>query len=366
MRSIIIAILVLQTGCKETECGEGTIERDGRCEPSDTTIDTGKCGLNTIAVGDQCVPMFDPTVCDPATTDEELDSSTNVITCVGTGGGGCGAPIPCPQPSPGKQTICGQLYNIENNENFASDTSMGVRCDPSAPATSGPCALRVNAYDALAFATNPQTAPLVVGDTYIDDCGRFRLSDVTPPTGAPFIALGIDDIDPTKAGPGGASNAAGVALPVAANMASKDVELFAVPAATTTKWAMTGGPTIANGIYVMIFRQKRAPSRLTQANVLVLKLTNQQPPPGPTMSTDHYFVKTDVQRERIDAAENTTGANGTALVTNVSLMDAYTGNPSGNLPPECRWSAHIAATVAGVVFVQILRPVNASGMTCPL
>jgi hypothetical protein len=203
VRSIIIAILLLHAGCKETECGDGTIERAGKCEPSDTSVGTAKCGLKTIAVGDQCVPEFEPTVCDPATTAADLDTSTNVITCVGTGGGGCGSPVPCPQPSQGKQTICGQLYDIETNENFALGTSSGVRCDPAAPATSGPCALRINAYDALAFAQNPMTTPLAVGDTYIDDCGRFRLSDVTLPTGAPFIALGIDDIDPTKVGPGG-------------------------------------------------------------------------------------------------------------------------------------------------------------------
>src|SRR5688572_9543955 len=102
---IISAIaLVLATGCKETECGAGTIERDGKCEPSDTTIDTAKCGEFTVAVGDQCVPEFDPTQCDPATTDEDVDPATNVTTCVGTGGGGCGSPIACPAPSAGKQT----------------------------------------------------------------------------------------------------------------------------------------------------------------------------------------------------------------------------------------------------------------------
>lgn len=364
MRSIIfIAAALLLPSCKETECGDGTIARDGKCEPSDTTIDTAKCGENTVAVGDQCVPKFDPTVCDPATTAEDLDTSTNVITCVGTGGGGCGSPIACPQPTPGKQTICGQIYTIEDNEFFAAADSSGVRCDPAAPAASGPCAVRINPYDALAFASNPGTTPLAVADTYIDDCGRFRLTDVTLPA-APFIALGMDDISPTAMGPGGVTNAAGVALPVAAGMASKDTELFAVPSATTTKWAMTGGPTIAGGIYVMMFRQKRAPSRLTQAGVVVLKLTNQMPPPAPTPGTDHYFVATDVQRERVDAGQTMTGANGTALVTNVAVTDAYTG--TGGLPAECRFSAHVAATVAGVVFVQILRPVNATGMTCNL
>jgi len=359
----ILAMALFASGCKETECGDGTIERDGKCEPSDTSVDTAKCGANTIAVGDQCVPTFDPTVCDPATTEEDLDPSTNIVTCIGNGGGGCGAALACPQPSSGLQTICGQLYNIENNEVFQAANSNGTRCDPMNPATAGPCAMRINAYDAIAFAMNPGTAPLSVVDTYVDDCGRFRLTDVTPPSGSPFVALGMDDRDPTKMGPGGVTNATGVATPTAPNMAVKDVEAFAVPASTTTRWAMTGGPTIANGIYVMMFRQRRAPSMLTQAGVTVLK----GPPPTfmPTPTTDHYFINTDVQRERIDAAANVTGANGTALVTPAALSDIYTGAPTG-LPAECRWSAHAAATVAGVVFVQILRPVNATGMTCNL
>jgi len=368
MRSTIILVLVaalplLHTGCKEVDCGDGTIERNGQCEPADTSVDPAKCGPNTMVIGDQCVPVFEPTICDPATTDEDLNPTTNVVTCIGSGGGGCGAALACPQPSSGLQTICGQLYDIENNEPFQAMGSLGARCDPANPAASGPCALRMNAYDAIMFAGNPNTAPLAVVDTYIDDCGRFRLTDVMPPAGSPFIAIGMDDRDPTKVGPGGVTNATGVATPTAPNMAVKDVEAFQVPSATTTKWAMTGGPTIAGGIYTMIFRQKRVPSRLTQAGVTVLK----GPPPTftPTPTTDHYFVNTDVSRERIDMALNATGANGTALVTNAMLADIYTGTPTV-LPAECRWSAHAAQTVAGIVFVQILRPVNATGMTCNL
>jgi hypothetical protein len=365
MRSatIIIAVLLAHTGCKETECGDGTIERNGTCEPSTTSVDDAKCGANTVVVGDQCVPVFDPTVCDPATTDEDLDPTTNVTTCVGSGGGGCGAALACPQPSSGNQTICGQLFDIENNEPFQAMASTGARCDPANPAASGPCALRMNAYDAIAFAMNPGTTPLAVADTYLDDCGRFRFSDISPPAGSPFIAIGMDDLDPTKVGPGGVTNATGVATPKAVDMSTKDVEVFTVPATTTTKWAMTGGPTIATGIYTMIFRQKRAPSKLTQAGVTVIKGA----PPNlmPTPGTDHYFINTDVSRERIDAAANVTGANGTALVTNVTLAEGvYSGAPTG-LPTECRWSAHPAQTVAGVVFVQILRPVNGTG-TCNL
>jgi hypothetical protein len=367
MRYFIIACVFSMTGCKEVDCGDGTIERNGKCEKADVTIDPAKCGPNTMAVGDECLPMFPPTVCDPTTTDEDVDTSTNVTTCIGSGGGGCGSPIACPAPSAGKQTICGQLYTIDNNENFEAAVATG-RCDPTMPEATGPCALRMNAYDAIMFANNPGTAPLEVADTYIDSCGRFRLTDISPPTGTPFIAIGIDDIQGAP-GPGGVTNATGIAVPNAPDTATKDTEAFIVPAAVTTKWATTGAgaPTIAGGLYVMIFRQKRAPSRLTQAGVTVLK--GIPPNFAPTPSTDYYFKSTDVQRENVDNATpmNVTGANGTALVTPASLTDgAFTGLPTGILPPECRWSAHAAQTVAGIVFVQVVRPVNNGTATCPL
>lgn len=367
MRSIIIAMLLAHTGCQQsTECGEGTIERNGNCEPADVTVDDAKCGENTQVVGDRCVPVFAPTTCDPSTTDKDLDPSSNVTTCIGkAGGGGCGAPIACPQPSAGQQTICGQLYDLENDELFVSATATGTRCDAANPTATGPCALRITPYDAVAFAMNPAAAtPLATVDTYIDDCGRYRLTDVTPPAASPFIALGLDDRDMTKVGPMGVTNAAGTATATAPGTATKDLEAFIVNVATTTKWQQTGGPSIAGGIYAMIFRQKRAPSRLTQAGVTMIKGTPPNLMPAP--ATDSYFVNTDVQRERVDGALNATGANGTALVTNAALTDGvFSGAPTG-LPAECRWSLHPAQTVAGVVFVQILRPVNATGMTCNL
>ena len=361
MRFIVIAIAAasLHAGCKEVECGDGTIERDGKCESSDTTIDTAKCGENTIAVGDQCVPEFQPTVCDPATTEEDLNASTNVISCIGTGGGGCGAALACPTPAAGKQTICGQLFDFESGDVFTTATSSGVRCDPAMPSTAGPCAVRINAYDAIAFAMNPMTAPLPVGDLYIDDCGRFRLTDVTPPAASPFIALGTDDIDPTKTGPMGVTNATGVALNTAPNMATKDIEAFTVPLSTVQKWQ--GMPPLAGGIYAMVFRAKRAPSKQPQAGITVLKGG------AVSIADDNYFVSTDTTRERIDPTAMGTGANGTALVSNVSLAAGPTNTGTqGPLPPECKWSSHAAQTVAGIVFIQILRPVNATGMTCNL
>src|ERR1041384_4050239 len=118
MLAVVGALGVVDAGCKSTDCGEGTVERDGTCEPANEVVGEAECGPFTELQGDKCVPMFPPTMCDPNTTAEETDPATGVTTCVGTGGGGCSAPIPggCPAPATGKQTLCGRLYNFQDNE----------------------------------------------------------------------------------------------------------------------------------------------------------------------------------------------------------------------------------------------------------
>src|SRR4051812_39971602 len=120
-------------GCKEVDCGPGTVERNGTCQSADETVSGAMCGPFTTLQGDKCVPMFPPTECDPGTTSADVDPATGVTTCVGTGGGGCSAQFACPAPVAGKQTICGQLYDFENNTNFAAPGAMGGKC--STPTT---------------------------------------------------------------------------------------------------------------------------------------------------------------------------------------------------------------------------------------
>ncbi|MCX5748580.1 MAG: hypothetical protein NT062_39530, partial [Proteobacteria bacterium] len=145
-------------GCNNVDCGAGTIERAGTCMPADVTVGDAKCGPFTMLEGDQCVPTLPPTVCDDSTTTPELDPATGVITCIGTGGGGCDATFACPAPTDATtQTICGQLFDLESGSKFRAPGAMGTPC--SASTTDGPCSLAIAAYDALAFGSNPQTAP---------------------------------------------------------------------------------------------------------------------------------------------------------------------------------------------------------------
>lgn len=344
---------VLATGCKSVDCGDGTIERNGSCQAADQTTAAAKCGPFTELVGDQCVPQFPPTVCDDGTTEADPDPQTGVTTCIGTGGGGCSAPLACPSPAPGTQTICGQLFDFETGAAFAASSASGERC--TAPAASGPCSIGIRAYDAIAFGSSPTTAePLAVGDTYLDDCGRYRLSNVVVSAVGPFVGLGIDD---AMMGPPGTTVTIGVALPKAADTASRGIEGFVAPLATTTKWQASGGPSLAGGIYAMVFRAASTGSAL-KAGVTATLMGN------PIAGNDSYFAAGETTRATIDPAANATGANGTALVTAASVAQGveYSGT-SGDLPPSCTYSKHAGVALSGIVFIQVLRPIGAG---CPL
>src|SRR5688572_2407448 len=175
----LFAAVITTSGCKEIECGDGTILRDGTCEPASLSTAAGMCGPFTELQGDRCAPQFPPTECDPTTTTPSVDPETGVTTCIGTGGGGCSAAFACPTPTmANRMTICGQIFDFETNAKFTATDSGGAPCGTT-PAASGPCALQIRAYDALTFASDPGNAPqLPVGSVYIDDCGRYRLVDI--------------------------------------------------------------------------------------------------------------------------------------------------------------------------------------------
>src|SRR5439155_24337155 len=102
MRTVILLLVpAALASCKSVECGEGTIERNGACEPADQNVDPAMCGPNTVLQGDKCVPTLPPTKCDPSTTTDDVDPVTGIHTCIGTGGGGCSSPFACPNPSGG-------------------------------------------------------------------------------------------------------------------------------------------------------------------------------------------------------------------------------------------------------------------------
>jgi hypothetical protein len=282
----------------------------------------------------------------------------------------CGSPLICPTPATGKMSICGQLYDIADMSEFRQTTgSDGAPC--TTVTTDGPCALRLDAFDAIDFATHPASAaPLQTGDAYIDNCGRFQFADVPQPS-SPFVGLGFDDKDASKAGPGGLTNAVGVA--VAFNQDGKaNVEAFIATKATTDMWSATSGaPTVAQGINVPIFRAHKCDAQgvctgdafAPQAGVQIYKSTLAVP------NNDFYFSDTSATAHTtIDTSLTATGANGTGLLTGASVNDMpqlpWTGMGGITDTTNCKWENKAAASLPNVVTFQIYRPTNQVGKTC--
>ena len=152
---------------------------------------TATCGPFTMLQGDQCVPMFPPTECDPARPRGHRHATAS-STCIGTG----------TAPAAAARSRARPRRPASRRSAARSTTSPTTRSSPrpARPARSARprrrpdrARCRVVAYDAIAFAHNPTTtAPQATGPVYIDDCGRYRITDITPP-GGPFLALGFDD-----------------------------------------------------------------------------------------------------------------------------------------------------------------------------
>jgi len=355
IRPVLLAPLAALTvalaiGCKGVDCGEGTTERGGICVPASETVGSATCGKNTILQGDTCVSQV---TCGDGTIESAPDPA-GLKTCIGTGDGsamGCAAKLPCPTPAAGKQTICGQIYDFETGQPFADSGATGTQC--TAATTTGPCALGIKAYDAVAFALSSGAGgALTVGATYLDNCGRYRLSDVSQPTQASLVAIGVDDI--ASPGPTGLASPVGVSLSFAAR-ATPDIEAFTVKPATIAGYA---GPSLASGIYALMYRSRSTGSELAEGVTVTRN-------GGTDSAHDYYFSASATTRTTIDTT-NVTGANGTALftITNPQPTDQYSG--IGGTQCSCVWPAFASLPVPGVMFVQIFRPTSASGMTCPL
>jgi hypothetical protein len=360
-----LVLLAITPSCKSVDCGTGTIERNGECAPADETTSPAKCGAFTVLEGDSCVPMFPPTQCDPGSTTASTDSTTGVTTCIGTGvAAGCGGAFACPTPASGKETICGQLYNFADNTKFAATNATGSQCTTAT--TSGPCALQVAAFDAIMYGNAPTTtAPQATGPIYIDDCGRYRIPDITVPSG-PFIALGWDDAG-QPFGPTGVTVTTGVATTSGANTKIEGLEAWIADETTIGTWQATGGPMLANGIYAAIFRTHGCDANGTctgdgfanQPGVTITKSGN------PQTANDYYFLA-EAGRLHIDTTASMTSINGTGLYTGASVNDSIVYSGTGGITDtaNCQWEAHAAASIPGVVFMQVYRPTAKPLKTC--
>lgn len=362
-QTILLSLLasVTASGCKAIECGEGTVERDGICQPPEGTFNPALCGPFTEMQGDRCVPVFPPTECDPETTMPTVDEATGVTVCIGTGTRGCNAPIACPTPtSSSRMTICGQLYDFETNEKFAAPNAMGTECNPAMPAAEGPCALGIQAYNAVEFAEG-STTPLAGTTFTIDDCGRYRIENIDTAAAGPFTGLGIDDL--AGLGPDGVTVTAAVATPTKPQTAVRDLEAWIVKPSTVGQWA-AAGVSLQTGVYAPIYRKHVLGGGDPFANQEGVQVSRDGTNTG---VADYYFPAAATTRGALDSGANMTGANGTALVTNATLGGgssqlAYGG--IGGLGDGCIWEPHAGASLPGIVFIQVFRKTNRLGETC--
>ncbi len=350
----VVALSPWMTGCSDLECGEGTSEVDGLCQVDDATTipNPQNCGQDTHydPTTMTCLPDLPPTECDPSTSVAVPDPITGIITCVGTGGGGCDSTFLCQSPVDGKVSICGQLYNVEDNTLLREMDADGTLCDPASPTADGPCSTEILFYDAVDFATNPDAAvPLNTGRIQIDNCGRFRGESIDFPTQAPFIGISIDN----ATGGGGSSWArTGVAVEVSPNLLEQGTRSYAVKFTTIDMWTTSAGDPFSpdtfwdRGVYVPLFLggepTEADPKRIAGATILSAGST--------AAGRDYYFSDTDPNMlTTVDAGLNVTGMNGAGLMVDSDLV-MHSGQ--GAEPAGCRWPSNLADSIPTVAFIQ--------------
>lgn len=349
---LLAALTLPLAGCGQLVCGDGTVERNETCVPADEQPGAAQCGMGTeLGPGGKCVPS-EPTFCDPDTTMEVEDPETGVITCVGTGGG-CTAELPCLAPSPNRLTLCGRIYDTETDQVVAAPGATGIPCNPAAPTADGPCSLKVQFYDAIGFQMDPTGAtPLVPESLLVDDCGRYQVNNL-PLTSFGFLGAAVDEAP----GQPDTRLLTGVATAQAQAMPARRFPLFTTRKTTEAPWTTAanpaGGPFRTQGVLAIIFRHAGVPV----PGVVARRNGNVIP------ADDFYFSDTGVARTTVAPAQAMTGPNGTALVINSSSPAPHDG--VGGEPPGCRWPSVLAATVPGVVFVQVKEAEALGGGLCP-
>ncbi len=189
--AFFLGSLLVQTGCNQLECAQGTREKDGKCVPVVVVGgDAGlACGPGTILVGNQCLASED--ICGPNTKAEAILDDAGVPTggFVCKGQGGTEMPT-CPDDfgPAGEFCVTGQVvYFIDDQGNYMK-TPLA-----DANASEDSTWLGVKVYDPIEYARDPQAVPLATAQ--VDPkTGYFRVVGVPePPNGS--VAMAIDELD---------------------------------------------------------------------------------------------------------------------------------------------------------------------------
>ena len=204
------------------------------------------------------------------------------------------------------------------------------------------------------FAGNPAGAtPIAPASLVVDDCGRFRATDLEPPS-LGFAAVTVDDAMGTTDRHRLTTIAALEGAPDPET--NRSLRAYVTRSATDVAWS-TGaglvGPTFADrGVIVANFRYQGA----GHAGVTIIRNGMASAP------DDHYFSDVDASRTTIDPGASATGTNGTALFLGSSLVE-HSGQ--GGQPVGCQWPSSLAAATAGVVFFVPMDAETNTGLPCP-
>lgn len=241
----------------------------------------------------------------------------------------CSAQLTCSAPSSGKSCVAGQLTDAATLQPLRSTFNIGLPCGHGA--IGGPCDLAVGAFDAIAYASNPVSAPpLPHGDQIVDGCGRFRITDITPPVSG-SAALAASDA------PGGEGHVTGaVVRALGPNAQVGAVDLDSPRTETVAAWSLAGQVDLSQGALLLTFVDAGIPT----AGVAVLR-------DGSSAGfLSRYFSDADSERLDLSAVATTTGVNGSAVVASATF-GTYGG--TGGEGVGCHWQSAAASSIPGVV-----------------
>jgi len=253
----------------------------------------------------------------------------------------CAQSLPCPSASPNRVTVCGRLRDVETDAIVSETSPTFTSCDLDNPTASGPCHLKITFYDALDFAGNPTGAvPLDLQAYRQDDCGRFVAENIQRPS-LGFLGIAVDDAADTTDD----HRLTGVAFAVSSGQVRNNQIAYAMQSTTDAAWAVQAGlgaSTFADRGAVLTRFTGSSGTPVT--GVRVISNGSQRP------ADDFYFVDTiPTSRTTVAPLQAQTGPNGASLLLNSPLVE-HSG--TGGAPAGCSWTASLAASIAGVIFVQ--------------
>ncbi|MGB7212321.1 MAG: hypothetical protein WBC97_06785 [Gemmatimonadales bacterium] len=257
--------------------------------------------------------------------------------------------LDCPAPVAGKITVCGQIADVESGAFLEAAGATGAPCGTS-PSADGPCSVAIGFYDADDFAANPSAAtPLASATLYVDDRGRYRAENLTaPPSG--YLAVSVDD----ALGTDDRHRPTVVVTPTAVGE-FQVLRAFVTRNQTDSAWSAAAGlvgPTFADsGVIAAIFRYQG----VGRSGVTITRS-------GTTAPADDYYFSDAGQTHSTVVSSGPTGTNGGALLLNSGLVQ-HSG--TGGEPTACHWPSTIAASIPGVVFVQLIDAETAADALCP-